>query len=118
MSDVDESMEKSINEFSASFGPKTFATTACFVQKLDQKTNKRFNVVERDLEDLHWDQSAFQKADEGHAKAIQELQKAMAVAEACVPMKGKLELLEFNRQVDTTILRVNTRGSTSVARRS
>ena len=40
-------------------------------------------------------------------EAIQNLQKALAVAESAIPIKDTLDLNEFNRQVDSTILRVN-----------
>lgn len=49
MEDVNTSIQKSIQEFGQSFGPKTITATADLVKKLDHQTEKRFRVVEQDF---------------------------------------------------------------------
>jgi hypothetical protein len=108
MVDVDASISKSITEFGNIFGPRAFSSTAELVKKLDVKTEKRFSTVEKDLNELRHGHASLQRQQEEQQKQIKDLQQAMAVAEATVPIKDTLDFNEFNRQVDSTILRINT----------
>jgi hypothetical protein len=59
------------------------------------------------MADLRRSQETFEKSQKESRTAMEELQKAMAIAETVVPIKDTLDLDDFNRPVDSTILRVN-----------
>ena len=82
--------------------------TAELVKKVDQRMEKRLSVIEQDLDSVQKGHSSLEASQATQQKAIEQLQQALAVAEACVPIKDTLDLNEFNRRVDCTILRINT----------
>ena len=108
--DVKDIVNESVGSAMHQHAQKQVAATIELVKKQEQKTEKRFNVVEQDLANLHRDHSALERSQEVQRAAITELQKALAVAESAIPIKDKLDLTEFERQVDSTILRINTGG--------
>jgi len=87
---------------------KSLDSTMQLFSKCDVKNEKRFNAIEKDVASLHKDQESLRRSQEESWAAIRDLQKALAVAEAAVPLKDKLDFGDFNRRVDCTILRIKT----------
>ena len=97
LGNVRDIVKDSVDSAIQSHAQKQVAATIKLIKKQDLKAEKRFNVIEKDIADLHRDQAACERKQEVHWEAIQNLQKAVAVAEATIPIKDKLDLYEFNR---------------------
>ena len=110
MGDVNASINKSISEFGNTFAPKVFAATTDLVKKLDQKTETRFSIIEKDLNDLHRSFEKLQHVQGEQRQALQEAERVLAIAETAPPTRANIDLTDFERQVDVCILRVNTAG--------
>ena len=91
----------------ADLNTKTMESTINLVKKQDEKFERRFSNIEKELIDLRRAQDAVEKSHKEQEAISGKLQEAMALAEAAIPIKAELDLDDFNRQVDTTILRVN-----------
>lgn len=100
---VDAAVGNAISDFSK----RTLESTLEYHKKQEAKNEKRFALIERDLADTRVSQDKLHKSQHDSWKAISELQRALAVAEATIPIRESLDLDDFNRPVDATILRVN-----------
>jgi len=89
------------------FAQKTTASTIALVKKQEEKNERRFNSIERDLAAVQASNESVARDQAETRAAIEALQAALAQAEAQIPIKETLDLNEFNRNVDSTILRVN-----------
>lgn len=100
---VDASVTSAISDFSK----RTLDSTLEYHKKQEIKNEKRFNLIERDIALTKVSQDKMQKSQEEHWKAISELQRSLAVAESAIPIRENLDLDDFNRQIDATILRIH-----------
>ena len=103
MQHVDQTVHKAIKDFSQ----KTLSATMEYQKKQEQKSEKRLSKIEQDQEDMRRSQQKLEKSLEDQHAIVSELQKALAVAEAVIPIKDNITTDDFNRPVDCTILRVN-----------
>ena len=100
---VDSAIGSAISDFSK----RTLESTIEFHTKQEAKFEKRFSYIERDLADARSSQDKLSKSHEDSWKAISDLQRALAVAESAIPIRENLDLTDFNRPIDATILRIN-----------
>ncbi len=85
----------------------TMDSTVALVRATDTKYEKRCNTLEQELAALRADQDRQEKEQQELKTQVDKMQQALAVAEATVPIKDTLGFPEFNRLVDSTILRIN-----------
>ena len=90
------------------FAQRTLDSTIAFTKAQEAKNEKRFAEIEKDMSDVQRAHSKVEQEQVAQRAIISNLQKALAVAEAVVPPKEIISDDDFMRDVDHTILRVNT----------
>eukprot|EP00969_Alexandrium_andersonii_P242797 10725227-Alexandrium_andersonii.AAC.1 len=86
---------------------KVAASTEAMFRKFAEASEVRFNNVEQSLSAIGVRTAALEESQKEMCLLIGKLQKDMAAAEAQLPEASPIDLAEFNREPDRTILRIN-----------